>query len=403
MSLLVDVQLVPNRILEVVKARILANRAKWLQQQKTADLKGPTRPRPQRTRFGATPTTYRRPEPGAVGSTEGVVGFQSTSPSNFDPADPQLLVGPPGVKSNETIGALCPNSALNIKERPPFYGRAYLESGGFYEDWFLLPLTKEACIAVRIKVRIFVWYHFDVTSGGFTLLDSSQDDLWEAYAFAVSKKKTRKITMPSILEGHLKELFPPMALNDTTNYRGFPFLYPTLDPYPVQTFNTPKWRDSSRYGNYSRGNETLPVAFGIGELNGFHGGNLGSLNRSEFFSPAVYQFLTGPMTVSNDSRNYQYMRETYFQNAPNYYLSQCHLDNTCDDTKIGFDVTREQPIDIITPVRDEAFRQKGAYDVKLNGADKNLDFLYYAWNWDKPAYCQQQAISLGFTAADLRP
>lgn len=64
MSLLVDLQVVPDRILETVKARILANRAR-LQQQ--AELKGPTRPRVQRVRFNASATTYRRPEPSAQG------------------------------------------------------------------------------------------------------------------------------------------------------------------------------------------------------------------------------------------------------------------------------------------------------------------------------------------------
>lgn len=63
MSLLVDLQLVPNRILEVVKARILANRARM--GAGPAKVKGPTRPRVQRQRFNASATAYRRPEPSA--------------------------------------------------------------------------------------------------------------------------------------------------------------------------------------------------------------------------------------------------------------------------------------------------------------------------------------------------
>jgi hypothetical protein len=69
MSLLVDVQLVPNRILEAVKARILANRRKQRDQEQVARLRGPTRPRAQRTRFGSTAIDYRRPEPAAQGSS----------------------------------------------------------------------------------------------------------------------------------------------------------------------------------------------------------------------------------------------------------------------------------------------------------------------------------------------
>ncbi len=67
MALLVELQVVPNRILQLVKARILANRARFQQEQdkaKTVSL----RPRPQRARFGARSDTYRRPEPAATGA-----------------------------------------------------------------------------------------------------------------------------------------------------------------------------------------------------------------------------------------------------------------------------------------------------------------------------------------------
>lgn len=68
MSLFVDVQAVPNKIFEAVKGRILANRAKLQKsQQDNRDVKGMTRPRVQRTRFGASVMEYRRPEPAGTG------------------------------------------------------------------------------------------------------------------------------------------------------------------------------------------------------------------------------------------------------------------------------------------------------------------------------------------------
>lgn len=63
MSLLVDVQEVPWRILEAVQARILANRARKQRREEAALVRGFTRPRPQQRRMGATMSTYRTPEP----------------------------------------------------------------------------------------------------------------------------------------------------------------------------------------------------------------------------------------------------------------------------------------------------------------------------------------------------
>lgn len=65
MATIVDLQVVPGRIFEVVKERILANRAKYEQLERRADNRSGSR-RPQRRRFNATPTEYKRPEPAAT-------------------------------------------------------------------------------------------------------------------------------------------------------------------------------------------------------------------------------------------------------------------------------------------------------------------------------------------------
>ena len=100
MSLLVDLQIVPNRILEAVKARILANRAKLKKDQQVAQLKAPTRPRVQRARFTADSLTYRRPEPAAVGSNGyPVAGFWL----GRDIEAGNLLIRPLDFSSNQEI------------------------------------------------------------------------------------------------------------------------------------------------------------------------------------------------------------------------------------------------------------------------------------------------------------
>lgn len=67
MATLVELQAVPNRILQLVKARILANRSRFLKQQEKAQTVS-LRPRPQRQRFGARSDDYRKPEPAATKS-----------------------------------------------------------------------------------------------------------------------------------------------------------------------------------------------------------------------------------------------------------------------------------------------------------------------------------------------
>lgn len=67
MATLVEVQAVPNRILQLVKERILANRSRFQGQQQKAQTAS-MRPRPQRQRFGSRPDEYARPEPAATGS-----------------------------------------------------------------------------------------------------------------------------------------------------------------------------------------------------------------------------------------------------------------------------------------------------------------------------------------------
>lgn len=106
MSLLVDLQSTPNRVFELVKQRIMANRARLLKRQDDNSVKAAAsrRPRPQRARFGARMDHYARPEPAAIKSADPTIGsvwawWDATSPSS-NPTSPatKLLLYPPGVK-----------------------------------------------------------------------------------------------------------------------------------------------------------------------------------------------------------------------------------------------------------------------------------------------------------------
>lgn len=105
MSLLVDLQPVPNRVFELVKQRIMANRARLLKKEDENLVKAASRrPRPQRARFGARMDHYARPEPAAIKSDDPAIGsvwawWDALSPSNNGTwAASKLLLYPPGVK-----------------------------------------------------------------------------------------------------------------------------------------------------------------------------------------------------------------------------------------------------------------------------------------------------------------
>jgi hypothetical protein len=110
MATLVDIQLVPDRILQAVKQRILANRARFQRSQELAAAsRGMTRPRVQRQRHNASAEAYRRPEPAAVRqdtiTMSGVWAYWSSptvsGPPNADAN--QLLLVPPGTKISGTV------------------------------------------------------------------------------------------------------------------------------------------------------------------------------------------------------------------------------------------------------------------------------------------------------------
>lgn len=87
MTLNISVEEVPFAILEMVKARILAQRQK--QQQQQAKPPTPKGPRPQFRRFGASSKAYRRPQPAAV-PTGGAISFVLGPNGNY--VDSELVL-----------------------------------------------------------------------------------------------------------------------------------------------------------------------------------------------------------------------------------------------------------------------------------------------------------------------
>lgn len=315
---------------------------------------------------------------------------------------PTLRIGPPGWQSSLTVPLDTLSYTLPPNYGLPVSGTGYVQRSDQLLEMLLLPHSEKGCVAVLLRNQIFRYQTFTYSTT-YDPAYAGGDDLYEVRAFYVGRNATREIDVPSGLDSDLRGLYPPMKPNATVTYSGGPFFVIGGAP-SVQVgdmYSAATWRASRRYGDYYADNDTLARQFGMGLLTTNHRAVSGITPVQ--YSPAVYRFITGPMALNSDARNYDHMRQSYYGTAPEYYLGKCVLFDTCTSNRVGFDVTREVPVDIYTGMDPEQFKRKRTYDVAMNGADPSSYsyYLSYAWNWDNKAYCSQRLAALGFTTADL--
>lgn len=311
---------------------------------------------------------------------------------------------------------------------------------------YLLPIGRETCIFLYVysKLRTLTVYERvsgvqrisvnpRVVSSGcggqagtyydrestFTTTDNfdniEERSAYEIFAFVVSPTAVRELAIPSALDAKIRQLHPPMEVNSTmsvlnsSTYQRFEFIdqappyrqnYNTAATYgytTVPTFDQELHRANSLHGSYSARNDVLAKQFGMGYIDT-------DTHDGPFFTPAVFRFIGGAMSLGDDenTQSYSYMRSNYFSRAPQKYLAPCVNAQSCDDTvRVGFDVTTSTPANIDTAVSEGAFAASTRYIVTLNGSSR-LD-VTYGWDWDQPSYCRQQLAALGFSPADLTP
>lgn len=252
-----------------------------------------------------------------------------------------------------------------------------------------------------------------------TVDNIEQRQRYQVLAFYVNENSVRQLEVPQSLEDAIRALHPPMVVNDTaeqatsSSFTRFEFADVAFSSDEPQNYDGPvtlgysqvpfvnisKIRQASLHGNYEEvnaRNAVLARQFGIGFINE-------ESHDGEFFSPAVFRFITAAMDLKVASaRNYAYMRSTYFSKAPRRYLAPCVFESSCSTQQsVGFDETSTAPVDIDTAVPSSAFKRQKRYDIALNGA---YDYeVVYGWDWDNSSFCKQQLKGLGFTDADLKP
>lgn len=334
-----------------------------------------------------------------------------------------LIVGPPGLAASVSQplprSTLTSNSNLNRRINVTF------------DKTLLLPVTKDACILVYLRNFLDQVTRIDLVT---TMLNSYQttylgisgtmvtfredyvqtakdkESAYELYCFIVGKETVRQLTTPETLATHLREIYKPLSVNGTQqglDYTVYDVFYPSSPSYPPRvvtfqpfyraddSFSVLTWEASGRYG----------AAMSMYNTNAALSQQFGLLDANTGNTPAIYRYLRGPMQFSTSSRDYAYMRQTYYAMAPRYFLQQCVLPSTCSAQKVGFDVTTTQPAQWGDSVESNAFKANDNYDVQLNGSGQSptSGTVRYAWHWDNPSYCRQQLQALGFIPSDLRP
>lgn len=339
---------------------------------------------------------------------------------------------------------------------------------GIVDRRYVLPVNRDVCLFVYVFNRATLKHLYSITSTtvvssvnerlGATSEDISFSAFYDQLSsfnktrtrvatqsasdykrlyFLVGKNFVKQVPEPvetfnastgkgkvALIKRYIEKVVPPLGANDQTSvvatYDTYDRLVtdrtdvPTSDliteTYYPNTYqqeasiNLQKWRNSTRYGDYSPANQTLPLHYGILDTDTSY--------DSRFFTPAVFKYLSGELEVNNNSKNYEYMRENYFPTAPNVFLQQCRvlkevdgtfISESCQGTRADFDYTKQPPLTINDYVESSKFKRDRRLGVSLNGATYSqvASLLLYSWSWCKSWYTT--LMKLGFSAGDLGP
>lgn len=447
---------VPFAILELVKARILANRRRRQQ----AKPKPSTRPGAQFRKVGASTKEWRKPQYGAgvfgrenvavvlweeienyiddyqiTSRTVTIRNATNTASVTFEVNYPDLGLSPLFPDMAPCGGDTPLNVACYDEELSDFYDGNYhklTQRWQMYGTWqkdidrfcFALPVSGQNCVIIYGIRHNESGYYGKFASetnlnppGPVTLTISqkgalSTPELKELKCFLVSNSAIRELDTPTGLQAAIETLREAFTERGTQqqvvdvpgyfNLVNLSFLVPDANTYDrsyvVGGIET------------ALSGISLLTHYGIGALaTDWHS----SMGAATFYSPAVFTFLNGisPAILDDyaDNIQYAYIKSTYLSSAPtpNKFLAPCVLSGSCpydpatNTDSIGFDRTFIQPSNIETAMAPSDFSASGIRaPVVGRGVDEQI---IYAYDWNQPAYCRQQLLALGFTAADLTP
>lgn len=442
MSLLVDLQLVPNRILEVVKARILANRAKLTSKQQMAALvKGATRPRPQRQKFNAKAIDYRRPEPAAIRGGIPVAGFiyeikngkpYITSPNRR--ASVELQIATPSTiedKYLDTSQIISDNIQYNgpggqQSSRSKVARRDFLWSASrYYSGFYAFPVDGKSCIVVAVswskgleikrsatltsdEVTYYSACHGDMISAGGSQAQSisgggvevRQEEDKRVNCFRVATGSITPMSLPPGLMDSMPELLDwemtdedweaAVSFDNSYSYESkFYELTPgELTPYcePVNVSYTMS-RTAIKKAALKFGSSTEisawspwgPVPSALIALGA----------EGAFVTPGVFGSLNGVTDSSPPGLTGSQIAEFYGLEdvAPRVSLAA---------VAVGQQPTQQKRFDIYPGLLPVPTDPNPDSKLRRNAAGLVPSDLNAVWDWGRPAYCRQRLKQAGF-------
>lgn len=326
----------------------------------------------------------------------------------------------------------------------PILGPYTWYDAGMPEDWrtvtsyyydiqgaiyLALPLSADTFVLYTgfwdYKARHYLYVfisRFDSTSGPIIgivpkVTDQDQETVQRQSivnaCFLVSRSTVRQITAPTALINAVSSIYQPVVdLGQITTNGGSETLYfTTIYDNPIGTTTPPpgfsySWSIPSRSGFesyratlFTAVQPQLAFAYGVGDL------RYTPQNINYSFSPVIYSALQKGSTIraATDQslyESYSYVNSTFVQGTP---FPGRFIDTTIDDDqpRRRYRQTLQRPVDLQTPVADGSLRASGARPV-IEDPGFTVPILH-AWNWGQEAYCRQQLLALGFTAADLTP
>ena len=344
---------VPFAILEVVKARILANRSKLGAEQDQQKPPPSLKPRPQLRKFGANSKTYRRPEPAATGG-----GFDSIYGVAYISVG-LAIDGTP----NTVVRIACGDGSAAI----------YLNSFDFYHgDPLLLPINSTSAIIAGYSQGIVTCIFVSTTSVQVIHTPNKISNLIEILYRRRPNLDIYGQLEYSYIESYSRTIFERIKFTDILG--GFTF-----------------------YGNLY--------------------GEVGLGPSIHIVGPGIFSFLKNPDTAFSFGLDatfndlYAYAADsplpkksvTIFPRFP--YVDYLYEYNGPMPPIGDYGPTN----DIMDPVwkksrrptRTPPFRHDQFPKVSANKGGRLIHFIW--WDWGRPNYCREQCLALGFSAADLAP
>lgn len=345
MSLNVSIDDVPFAILEMVKARILAQRQKQQQAKPTA----PKGPRPQFRRFGASSKAYRQPQPAAL-PDDSDRAFAHAGLYAWREGDTAYWRIYSGDLSTYASGS---ETSASVNE--------------FLWSYLALPVDGETCIVVLMgRIR-----------------DLNQAELNEVTrkvfnkSYVCSLEAVRQIQIPSQMQIIIEVLNPQDPAADYNEYEP-----PGVDssPFPPRQISNA----NAGYAGADSDEDWTPTIYEL-------------LDRVSNYidNDQLQQFPADSTPITGDFRDGWFKPNNLDGDRSRYYAEWLGDPGFVDYSRP--DLLEDLPDNTLAATDD--WPPSGPWSNEPSFPDA----WAFAWDWDDPDYCRAMCAALGFTDADLTP